>query len=175
MDDKIDVTEGDMFDDPWPQHCDVHLLSNLLHDWDFPEIEKILRRSAESMPAGGLLIIHQAFLNDEKSGPVPTAEYSTLIMNITRGRCYSRAELLPLLRDTGFEPQRVGKYSGEPRIPDGNEGLKLKSATPETGQRFLKRFSNRGLKPTKMPNRLLPRHTTDRPVIRQSENCSPSD
>jgi hypothetical protein len=36
----------------------VHLLSNVLHDWDVPEVRAILKRSAESLAPGGLVIIH---------------------------------------------------------------------------------------------------------------------
>lgn len=108
LSDAVQVCTGDMFQDQWPADCDVHLLSNLLHDWDFPEIEQILQKSAESLPKGGMLVIHQAFLNDDKTGPVAAAEYSTLLMHITRGRCYSRAELVPFLRQAGFRPEGAG-------------------------------------------------------------------
>lgn len=108
LSEKIQVVEGDMFNDPWPVDCDIHLLSNLLHDWDFPEIKRIIARSAESIPAGGLLVIHQAFLNDDKNGPIEVAEYSTLLMHMTQGRCYSRAELDPILREAGFQANGSG-------------------------------------------------------------------
>jgi len=105
---RIEVTTGNMFDAEWPGHCDVHLLSNLLHDWDFPEISKIIQKSASTIEKGGRLVIHQAFLNDEKSGPIEAAEYSTLLMHITRGRCYSRAELIPILQEAGFRIEKRG-------------------------------------------------------------------
>jgi hypothetical protein len=58
------------------------------------------------------LIIHHAFINDIKTGPVPVAEYSSLLMNITQGRCYSHAEhssLLPKLRyQIGADHDTVG-------------------------------------------------------------------
>jgi O-methyltransferase domain len=105
---KISVTTGNMFADEWPAHCDVHLLSNLLHDWDLPEVTKIIQKSASSIEKGGRLVIHQAFLNDEKSGPIEAAEYSTLLMHITQGRCYSRAELIPILKAAGFQIEKQG-------------------------------------------------------------------
>lgn len=109
MEDHIEVVAGNMFDDQWPEGCDVHLLSNLLHDWDFPEIKTVIENSASSIAPGGMLVIHQAFLNDDKSGPVDAAEYSTLLMHITRGRCYSRAELIPVIEAAGYETGRRGE------------------------------------------------------------------
>jgi SAM-dependent methyltransferase len=102
--DRVTVASADMFHDPWPTHADVHLLSNVLHDWDFPEVEKLIAKSAQTLPSGGLLIIHEAFLNDTKTGPLPVAEYSTILMHSTQGKCYAPAEYRPLLEKYGLTP-----------------------------------------------------------------------
>lgn len=114
--DRIGVTSGDMFAIPWPA-ADVVLLSNVLHDWDLPEVRLLLGKAAEALPAGGLLVIHDAFVRDDKSGPAAVAEYSALLMNITRGKCYSSAEYGEELRVAGFEP---GGYQDTV----GNRGFK---------------------------------------------------
>ncbi|QDT60211.1 Carminomycin 4-O-methyltransferase [Stieleria bergensis] len=100
--DQIKVVSGDMFADPWPSDADIILLSNVLHDWDFPEVEKLLDRCADALKPGGLLVVHEAFIHDDKSGPLPVAEYSALLMNITQGKCYSVAEYADLLAQRGF-------------------------------------------------------------------------
>lgn len=99
---RIAVTPGDFFHDPYPTAPDVHLLSNILHDWDVADVRTILEKSAATLPSGGLLVIHDAFLNADKSGPVPVAEYSALLMNVTRGRCYSTTEYSSFLTPLGF-------------------------------------------------------------------------
>ena len=101
--DRIDVASGDMFAMDWPA-ADVVLLSNVLHDWDLPEVRLLLAKAAEALAPGGLLVIHDAFIRDDKSGPVAVAEYSALLMNITQGKCYSAAEYGAELRGGGFEP-----------------------------------------------------------------------
>lgn len=101
--DLVDVIAGDMFADPWPPGFDVHLLSNVLHDWDEPLVRELLLRSHASLPAGGMLIIHDAFINADKTGPLHVAEYSALLMNITEGKCYSVNEMRGYLADAGFE------------------------------------------------------------------------
>jgi hypothetical protein len=107
LSDRIEVQTGDMFRDPWPGGRDILLLSNLLHDWDVPEVRVLLEKSAEALVPGGLLVIHEAFLRDDKTGPLPVAEYSALLMNITQGKCYSAAEYRELLEPLGFE---LGTY-----------------------------------------------------------------
>jgi SAM-dependent methyltransferase len=103
--DRVDVITGDMFSDAWPQGFDVHLISNVLHDWDAPEVTSLLKKSHEALPKGGLLILHDAFINAEKTGPLPIAEYSALIMNITEGKCYSLGEMRTYLNECGFDWQ----------------------------------------------------------------------
>ena len=104
---RIDVVTGNMFTDPWPTDADCVLLSNVLHDWDFPEIRKLIGLTADSLPSGGRVIIHETFLHDDKSGPLPVAEYSVLLVNITQGKCYTKAEYGTVLNEFGFE---VGSY-----------------------------------------------------------------
>lgn len=102
LEDRISVLTADMFLDDWPE-SDVILLSNVLHDWDVPEAIEILEKAAQTLVPGGIVVIHDAFVADDKSGPIETAEYSALLMNITQGKCYSAAEYAEILRPLGFE------------------------------------------------------------------------
>lgn len=103
LSDRISVQSGDMFAITWPQ-TDMLLFSNVLHDWDVPEMDLLLAKAAAALPPGGLLIIHDAFIHDAKTGPLPVAEYSALLMNITQGKCYSAAEYGVRLDAHGFTP-----------------------------------------------------------------------
>ncbi|HYR58754.1 MAG TPA: methyltransferase, partial [Chthoniobacteraceae bacterium] len=100
---KVDVIAGDIFKDDWPRGFDVHLISNVLHDWEEPAVLDLLRKSHAALPAGGWLIIHDAFINAEKTGPLHVAEYSALLMQITEGKCYSVGEMRGYLAQTGFD------------------------------------------------------------------------
>ena len=101
--DRVDVAVGNMFEG-LPLGCDVHLFSNVLHDWDVAEASALLACSYEALPAGGLLVIHDAFINATKTGPLHVAEYSALLMHSTQGKCYSTAEYAALCDAAGFEP-----------------------------------------------------------------------
>lgn len=101
---RVQVATGDMFKDALPADCDVHLFSNVLHDWGTAEAQELLKISANTLPAGGMLIIHDAFVNADKTGPLPVAEYSTLLMHSTQGKCYSVGEYSEMLMAAGFEP-----------------------------------------------------------------------
>jgi hypothetical protein len=99
---QVSVHASDMFADALPGGFDVHLFSNVLHDWDVPVVAQLLAASASALPGGGLLIIHDAHLNEDKSGPLPVAAYSTLLMHSSEGRCYGISEMRGLLHETGF-------------------------------------------------------------------------
>jgi cyclopropane fatty-acyl-phospholipid synthase-like methyltransferase len=100
--DRVSVHAADMLSDPLPDGFDVHLLSNVLHDWDVPRVKQLLGASAASLPRGGFLIVHDAHLNDDKTGPLPVAAYSCLLMHSSEGRCYGSGEMRDYLQEAGF-------------------------------------------------------------------------
>jgi ubiquinone/menaquinone biosynthesis C-methylase UbiE len=105
--DRTEFVAGDMFADPVPPGCDVMLLSNVLHDWDVPECQRLLDRCAGALPPGGRLLIHDVFLNDALDGPLPVALYSAALFNVTEGRAYSGAEYRAMLVAAGLEPGEI--------------------------------------------------------------------
>jgi hypothetical protein len=102
--DRLQCVAGDMFADPLPTDCDCVLLSNVLHDWDVPQCRQLVQKSAAALPVGGRLLIHDAFLNDDYSGPLYAALFSVALMIMTEGRNYSGAEYKTWMREAGLTP-----------------------------------------------------------------------
>ncbi|HEV8543678.1 MAG TPA: methyltransferase [Verrucomicrobiae bacterium] len=100
--DKVRVIEGDMFGRDFPNGFDLHLISNVLHDWNESTVMGLLRKSFTALEPGGMLVIHDVHINADKSGPLPAASYSALLMHATEGKCYSLSELYPWLQNIGF-------------------------------------------------------------------------
>jgi len=100
---RMDVISGDVFKDGLPGGYDVHLISHVFHDWDFDKVKCILESSFNNLDPGGMVIIHDAHINDTKTGPVSVAEYSVLLMFLTEGKCYSTSEMKQILEETGFK------------------------------------------------------------------------
>ncbi len=99
---RVTVKAGDMLNEPLPSGCDLHLYSNVLHDWDVAEVRQLLAASFRALKPGGMLLIHDAFINADKAGPLPVAEYSALLMHSTQGKCYSTGEYETLATEAGF-------------------------------------------------------------------------
>src|SRR5205085_9263616 len=74
--DRVSVVAGDMLAGELPRGYDVHLFSNVLHDWDEDVVRQLLSASAAALEPNGLIVIHDAFLDATKSGPLPIAAYS---------------------------------------------------------------------------------------------------
>lgn len=91
--DRVDTLAMDMLEQALPKGYDVHLFSNVLHDWDVDLVKLLLKKSSEALEPGALLIVHDMFLNSDKTGPLHVAEYSVLLMHVTQGRCYSDKEI----------------------------------------------------------------------------------
>jgi len=100
---RMNVISGNMFEDNFPGGYDVHFISHVLHDWDFNEVKCILNNSYENLEPGGIVIIHDAHINDTKTGPVSVAEYSVLLVFLSEGKCYSTSEMKQILEEIGFE------------------------------------------------------------------------
>lgn len=99
---RVEVLSGDMFVDPLPGGFDLHLFSNVLHDWDVPKVRKLLAASFAALEPDGMIVVHDAHLNADKTGPLPVAAYSALLMSVTEGRCYSISEMESYLGEAGF-------------------------------------------------------------------------
>jgi 3-hydroxy-5-methyl-1-naphthoate 3-O-methyltransferase len=99
---QVSVIAGDMMNEPLPGGFEAHLWSNVLHDWDVPEVLQLIQASAQALAPGAWLVIHDAFLNDDNSGPLHAAEYSVTLAYATRGRCYGTQEMSEWLTAAGF-------------------------------------------------------------------------
>jgi hypothetical protein len=111
--DRVRVQAGDMLGEALPAGHDVHLISNVLHDWDLPAVDRILAASFAALPPGGLLVIHDAHLDAAKDGPLPVAAYSVMLMHGTEGRCYSTAEMFERTAAAGFGEQAFVETAGD--------------------------------------------------------------
>jgi hypothetical protein len=100
--DRISVHAADMLSAPLPADADIHLFSNVLHDWAIPEVQQLLAASFLALPSGGMLVVHDAFLDADKSGPQHVADYSVMLMHATQGRCYSTREIETWASACGF-------------------------------------------------------------------------
>lgn len=111
---RVQVIEGDMFkDQELPGGHDLHLISNVLHDWNEETVRELLKKSYAGLEEGGMLIIHDVHINEEKTGPLSNAAYSAMLMHATEGKCYSVTELYTMLSEIGFTNMRFKETAAD--------------------------------------------------------------
>ena len=103
---RVELCPADMFTHRLPSTIDTILLSNVLHDWDVPACERLLRRCSESLPKAGKLIIHDEFIQSASQIKLSTALHSAHLFLSTKGRLYMVREVTNWLRSTGLRPAK---------------------------------------------------------------------
>jgi SAM-dependent methyltransferase len=103
-----DVSSG-LPDGPY----DAVLLSALLADLPREERDGVVRRAARALAPGGLLLVSETLLDDDRRGPAKAAMLSLVMLAAMRGDQLSGPELTTLLEREGLVDVRVRR--GAPR------------------------------------------------------------
>jgi SAM-dependent methyltransferase len=108
--DRITTQAGDWDRDEFGTGYDTLMMSNVLHGAG-SQAEMKLAKAGRALKPGGLLIIHDFLLNNDKSGPLLAA-----LFNIMVG-AYTVDELLDVVRKAGFSD--VSLVASDPRRGSG--------------------------------------------------------
>ena len=100
MQDRITLRPGDWNTDSFGEGFDAALLSNVMHGADY-NVEMKLNKTYDCLISGGLLVVQEFVLNDEKTGPLIPA-----LFNIMVG-AFSRRDLISVIEKAGFTNCRV--------------------------------------------------------------------
>lgn len=107
---RIEVVEGDFFEDELPE-ADLYYLGRILHDWTEGKIERLLNRIFRRLPEGGALLVGEKLLEEDGVGPLAANMQSLNMLVVTEGGERSLSEYAGLLRRAGFgavEGRRTG-------------------------------------------------------------------
>ncbi|MDH3393679.1 MAG: methyltransferase, partial [Desulfobulbaceae bacterium] len=92
---------------------DVVWLSQVLHAYGPDECRRIIAKAVESLAAGGLIMVHEFFLNDTKDGPLFPALFSlNMLINNPDGRAYSEKEIAAMLAENGVRDLKRHSFAG---------------------------------------------------------------
>ncbi len=99
---RLTVQAGDFFRDPLPE-ADLFAMGRILHDWTEEKIRQLLGRIHAALPAGGAVLIAEALLDEDGSGPISAQLQSLNMLVCTEGRERTSSEYRELLESCGFE------------------------------------------------------------------------
>ena len=99
--DRVQFVTGDFFTDPLPC-ADLYALGRILHDWSDSKIIDLLGKISRTVAPGGGVLVLEALVDDDRSGPVYALMQDLNMLVCTDGRERTFAEYRALLEASGF-------------------------------------------------------------------------
>ncbi len=114
--DRVTVQAGDVLETAsLGSGYDVVLCSNFIHSFRLPVVQKVIRKGAEALCGGGLLIVKDFFITEDRTAPAFAALFAVNMLAADAGDCFTRAEIEETMGEAGVEPidyREVAKHSG---------------------------------------------------------------
>ena len=105
---RVDFLGGDFLQEEIGGAYDVVWMSQILHSAGPDDCRLIIGKAARALSPGGLLMIHEFLLDDDKTGPLFPALFSlNMLTGSAEGRSYSRGELEEMMVAAGVGDIRV--------------------------------------------------------------------
>ncbi len=100
---RIEFQPGNAVTDPIEEEYDIVWVSHLLHSEGPDACQAILDNAAAALKPGGIILIHEFILDNNKDGPLYPAIFSlNMLLGPPEGRSYSEEELIGMLEHAGF-------------------------------------------------------------------------
>jgi predicted O-methyltransferase YrrM len=107
LSDRLRFHPGDFWADPLPPRADAYSLGFVLHDWDELGGSIVLDKIAQASRPGGLLLVGEFLLNDDRTGPLFVARQDLNMLVAARGRERSAPEYRQWLAKHGFSLEKI--------------------------------------------------------------------
>jgi hypothetical protein len=112
LDARLRFHPGDFFCDPLPR-ADVLCMGHILHDWGMEEKRTLLRKAYDALPDGGVLIVYEAIIDDERRENAFGLLMSlTMLIETPAGFDYTGADCQRWMRQIGFRDSHVRPLVG---------------------------------------------------------------
>ena len=109
---RIETMEGDYLADPLGEGYDTLLVSNILHSLSYGEIVSLLEKARSAMIPGGLAVVRDFHLDENRTRPLESALFAVnMLVSTEGGNCYTPNEMKEALRLAGFVRIRMESIS----------------------------------------------------------------
>jgi demethylspheroidene O-methyltransferase len=102
MSDRISTVPGNLFTSPLPTGADVISLVRICHDHNDDDINLLLSKVFDALPAGGSLVIAEPMAGTPGAKSVGDAYFGFYLLAMRSGRPRKPEELIRLLQEIGF-------------------------------------------------------------------------
>lgn len=110
---RIKTHPGNILRDSFPPGADVILISGVLDGYNEENCRKIIAKAYEYLLTGGVIIIKESIIHDNRSGPLFPVLFSlALLIETEGGDTRSRGEMTQWLKDIGFKRIKYKTLTG---------------------------------------------------------------
>lgn len=110
--DRLRFQVFDLFKDPIPR-VDVITMGHILHGWKLADKRGFIKKAYDALPKGGVLIVYDAMIDDERRENVAGFMMSlTILLETPEGFDYTSADCAGWFREQGFREVRAEKLIG---------------------------------------------------------------
>ena len=110
--DRINFIAGNFNTDSIEGAYDVAWLSQILHSYSLEECQALIGKTVQALEPGGLILIHDFFLNDAMDGPLFPALFSMNMLLSNHGRSYSEKEVSIMMQQAGAKDIQRLQFQG---------------------------------------------------------------
>lgn len=115
--DRVEFREGDFLVSDLGAGYDFVWASQIIHMLGEDEVQTLLVRTAQALAPGGLVGIHDHFLDPGGTHPPSASLFGVHMLAVTdRGRTFTFEEVEDWLRFAGFQPASRLEYGGPARV-----------------------------------------------------------
>ena len=112
LESRVRFAPGSFFTDPLPK-ANVLLFGHILHDWDLPTKQMLLRKAFEALPPGGAVVVYDSIIDDDRSQNAFGLLMSlNMVIETPGGFDYTGADCMGWMREAGFTDCRVEHLVG---------------------------------------------------------------
>lgn len=114
--DRVEFVTGDYHSSDFPAECDVVLMSGMFHRESGQACRRLIRKAAECLTAGGLLVVSDVFTDRGGASPPFAALFGlNMMLTAANGGVHADADVAEWLREAGFA--RIETKSFPPPMP----------------------------------------------------------
>jgi hypothetical protein len=107
LSERLAFHAGDFLRDDMPQ-ADVLIMGRILHNWDLPTKQLLLRKAAQALPSGGALIVYDNIIdNERRHRPHSLLASLNMLIDTPAGFEFTELECSDWMREAGFHDIRM--------------------------------------------------------------------
>ena len=112
--DRVELVDGDFYQDELPKGCDLALLSAIIHQNSLNENFNLFQKVHRALNPGGVILIRDHIMEESRTKPPDGAIFAlNMLVNTRGGDTYTFIEVKNTLEKAGFKEVKLIRSGGQ--------------------------------------------------------------